>query len=199
LETIEMDIIAMIQAVPGVGPFLPYVLVVFGICAVVAAQLPPPKSTSSLYGLVYQLVNLLGHNYNQARNVLAPATKTTPVVTPPAAMLMLLSILSVPLVLGGCSGAGSNPAADVAALEAGLTAAESLATVYVRLPTCTGTNGLLCSDSALVAQIKTADMQAYTLVKAAEVAAGDPSALAAAEAAVTVLTVITGALPTQGG
>jgi hypothetical protein len=192
-----MDIIAMIQAVPGVGPYLPYVLVVFGICALVAAQLPPPKSTGSLYGLVYQFVNLLGHNYNQARNALATPAKA-PSVTPPAAMLMLLAVLTVPLVLGACSGAGSNPAADVAALEAGLTTAESLATVYIRLPTCTGTNSPLCSDSTIVGQIKTADAQAYTLVKAAEVAAGAPSALAAAEAAVSVLTVITGALPTQG-
>lgn len=169
----------------------------FGICAVIAAQLPPPKEPTSLYGVVYQCVNLLGHNYNQARNALA-APVAAPSASPPTAMLVLLAALSLPLGLGACSGAGSNPAADVAALETGLTAAESLATAYIRLPICTGTNGPLCSTASIVAQIKAADAQAYTLVKAAEAAAGNAAALAAAETAVTALTTITGTLPTQG-
>lgn len=63
-----MDIISTIEAVPGVGPCLPYILMVFGICAVVAAQLPPPAQAGSLYAVVYRLVNLLAQNYNQARN-----------------------------------------------------------------------------------------------------------------------------------
>jgi hypothetical protein len=196
-ETFTMDFLAMMQAVPGVGPALPYVLMVFGICAVVAAQLPPPTAAGSLYGLVYQFINLLGHNYNQARNVLADTTKAATTV-PPTAAVALLAVLVLPLGLGACSGAGSNPAADVAALESGLTAAEALATTYIQLPICTGTNGPLCSDTNIVAQIKTADAQAYTLVKAAEQAAGTPSALSAAEAAVTALTSIIDTLPKQG-
>jgi hypothetical protein len=35
-----MDIIATLQDVPGAGPCLPYILVVFSIYAVVAAHLP---------------------------------------------------------------------------------------------------------------------------------------------------------------
>jgi hypothetical protein len=200
-----MDLIAMIRAIPGVGPYIPAVLVVFGIAAVLAAQLPPPVTagwrSGQLYLSLYQLVNLMAQNYRHAENTTAPVVTPSLVVKGPAAPVaaaLLLAVLTVPLVLGACSGAGSNPAADVAALEAGLTTAESLATVYIRLPTCTGTNSPLCSDSTIVGQIKTADAQAYTLVKAAEVAAGAPSALAAAEAAVSALTVITGALPTQG-
>jgi hypothetical protein len=192
-----MNIIAVIQAVPGVGPYLPYLLIVFGICAVIAAQLPPPSSATSLYGLVYQCVNLLGHNYNQARNVFIAPAKTAS-VTPPASVLLLLAALTVPLGLGACSGAGSNPASDVAALEAGLTAAESLATAYIRLPICTGKNGPLCSDSAVATQIKTADMDAFTTVKAAEQAAGSPAALAAAQVAVSAMTTIINTLPKQG-
>lgn len=192
-----MDIITMIQAVPGVGPFLPYVFIVFGICAVIAAQLPPPTSATSLYGMVYQCVNLLGHNYNQARNMFTAPIKT-PSVTPPASVLLLLAALTLPLGLGACSGAGSNPASDVAALEAGLTAAESVATAYIHLPVCTGKNGPLCSDSTITAQIKTADMDAYTTVKAAEQAAGSPAALAAAQIAVSAMTAIINTLPKQG-
>ncbi len=192
-----MDIIAMIQAVPGVGPFLPYMFVVFGICAAIAAQLPPPNSATSLYGLVYQCVNLLGHNYNQARNVFAAPAKT-PSVTPPTSLLVLLAAAALPLGLGACTGTGNNPASDVAALEAGLTAAESLATAYIRLPICTGKNGPLCSESAIAAQIKTADMDAYTTVKAAEQAAGSPTLLAAAQVAVSAMTAIINTLPKLG-
>jgi len=96
-----MDLMTMIQAVPGVGPVLPYVLVVFGICAVVAAQLPPPSNAGSLYGVVYQLINVLGHNYNQARNALADPAKTTTTTTP-TAVVALLAALTLPLGLGAC-------------------------------------------------------------------------------------------------
>ena len=84
-------------------------------------------------------------------------------------------IMMLPLGLGACSGAGSNPAADIAALESGLTAAESAATAYITLPLCApapatagGNNAPLCSKASITAQIKTADAQAYALVKAAE-------------------------------
>ncbi len=92
-----MDLMAMIQAVPGVGPYLQYVLVVFGICAVVAAQLPPPSNAGSLYGVAYKLINLLGHNYNQARNAVADSAKAT---TTPTAVVALLVVLSLQLGLG---------------------------------------------------------------------------------------------------
>lgn len=192
-----MDIIAMLQAVPGAGPYLPYILVVFGICAVVAAQLPPPKTSGSIYDAIYRCVNLLGQNYNHATNATANTSK--PNAVPPAAIVLAcLAPLSLAPALTACSGAGSNPAGDVAVLESSLTAAETIATAYVRLPTCTATNGPLCAQPSVVAQIKTADAQAYTLVKAAEQAADDPSAVSAAQAAVTALTLIANSLPKQG-
>jgi hypothetical protein len=83
-------------------------------------------------------------------------------------------------------------------MESSLTAAETIATAYVRLPSCTGTNGPLCAQPSVVAQIKTADAQAYALVKAAAQAADDPSAVSAAQAAVAALTLIANALPKQG-
>jgi|HubBroStandDraft_1064217.scaffolds.fasta_scaffold207018_2 hypothetical protein len=107
-------------------------------------------------------------------------------------------ILMLPIGLGACSGAGSNPAADVAALEARLTAAEDVAIDYIRLPPCAASNGPPCSDSAVVARIRTADMRAYTLVKTAEQTVGNAAALSAAQAAVTAMTDITASLPHQG-
>ena len=134
METSNMKILTLIRAVPGVGPYLPYILL-------------------------------------------------------------------LPLGLGACSGAGSSPAADVAALESGLTAAESAATAYITLPLCVpatatataggsnpaGSNFVLCSKASITAQIKTADAQAYALVKAAEAAAGNPTSVATAQAAVAAL------------
>ena len=107
-------------------------------------------------------------------------------------------ILMLPIGLGACSGAGSNPAADVAALEARLTAAEDVAIDYIRLPPCAASNGPPGSDSAVVARIRIADMRAYTLVKTAEQTIGDPAALSAAQAAVTAMTDITVSLPHRG-
>jgi hypothetical protein len=125
-----MDIIAMIQAVPGVGPYLPYILVVFGICAVVAAQLPPPRQPGSLYDIVYRIVNLLGHNYNQAANATAP-TKNSSAGTPPTTALVLIAVLALPFSLGACSyvnaaaGAANNFAAgQIAATTAAIQAAD---------------------------------------------------------------------------
>jgi hypothetical protein len=193
-----MDIMTLIQAVPGVGPFLPYVLIALGICAVLAAQIPPPKQADTLYGFIYRIVNLLGQNYNQARNANAAPASPSKTAVPPTAALVLIATLALPIALGACSGSGSSPAADVAALEASLTAAEDAATAYSKLPTCTETNGPLCSDSAVVTQIKSADTQAYTLVKAAELAADDGSAMSDAQAAVAALVLIINSLPKQG-
>jgi hypothetical protein len=189
-----MDIIALLQALPGVGPYLPYILVVFGICAVLAAQLPPPRQSGSTYDVIYRVVNLLGQNYRQARNVSAPSRSAVP----PSSFSAVLFLSALTCALSACANGSTNPAADVAALEVGLTAAETAATAYAKLPACTGTNGPLCSTSTIVTQMKTADAQAYVLVKAAEQAAGNPSALSAAQAAVTVLTSITSVLPKQG-
>jgi pyrimidine deaminase RibD-like protein len=185
------SLISMLQEIPGIGPYVPYALMLFGVCAVIAAQLPPPKS-SGVYSTIYSLVNMLAHNYNQAANASAPAAKPS---VPPAAVMVLLT-MSV-LSLGAC--AGSSPAADVAALEAGLTAAEGAATAYITLAPCTGTDGPLCSTASIVAQIKAADIQAYALVKAAEAAAGDPTSVATAQAAVAaLLTLVPPTPPKQG-
>jgi hypothetical protein len=107
-------------------------------------------------------------------------------------------ILLLSIGLGACSGAGSNPAAEVAALEVRLTAAEDVAIDYNRLPPCAPSNDPVCSDSTVVARIRIADMRAYTLVKTAEQTIGDPAALSAAQAAVAAMTDITGSLPHQG-
>jgi hypothetical protein len=116
----------------------------------------------------------------------------------PGAGRYLPCILMLPLALGACSGAGSNPVADFAALEVRLTTAEDVAIDYIRLPPCAPSNGPPCSDSVVVARIRTADMRAYTLVKTAEQTIGDPAAVSAAQTAVTAMTDITASLPHQG-
>jgi hypothetical protein len=208
-----MDLIALLQGVPGVGPYLAYVPVVIAIGAAIGVVLPAPGPTAGVaYRALYWVVQWCALNKGHAVNLSAPssagivggpgaisAPQMSLSAVPKAQAAALLVAASALLSLMACSsGAGSNPAADVAALESGLTAAESIATAYIRLPHCTGANGPLCSDSTIVGQIKVADAKAYTLVKAAEQAAGDPTALSIAEAAVTALTTITGTLPKQG-
>jgi hypothetical protein len=109
-------------------------------------------------------------------------------------------IVLLPLAPGACSGAGSKTAADVAALEARLTAAEDVAVAIddIRLPPCAPSNGASCSDSTVVARIKTADMRAHTLVKGADQTVGDAAVVSTAQAAVTAFIGITTSLPQPG-
>lgn len=72
-----MDLIALLSSIPAIGPYLPYVLVVFGIASIVMTVLPPPKSAASLYGYIYTAINLAAQNYGQAKNA------TTPPPAPP--------------------------------------------------------------------------------------------------------------------
>jgi len=74
-----MDIMATIAAIPGVGPFLPYLALAMAIAALVAMALPPPAASSgTLYRTVYSLVNLLAANKGHAANANAPTTGATP-------------------------------------------------------------------------------------------------------------------------
>lgn len=89
------------------------------------------------------------------------------------------------LTLVGC--AANTMSATIAAMESGLTAADDAALDYLQLPVCTGTNGPLCGDPTIRANIKTAAGKAYALIKQAEVsnAAGTTPDLTAAETALS--------------
>jgi hypothetical protein len=81
----------------------------------------------------------------------------------------------------------TQTAQTVAASEVALTAAEATAFKYATLPSCPVTTGTLCSQPAIVAQIKAADNIAYAAVKAAEGGTGDAALAAAAVAALVAL------------
>lgn len=89
-----------------------------------------------------------------------------------------------------CACSTMNAQTDIAAIEVGLTGAETAAKVYAQLPS---------ADPAIVAKIKTADQAAYATVKAAEAAAkaGASPDLTASVAALTALQALipTGAKP----
>lgn len=68
------------------------------------------------------------------------------------------------LALAGCANPGVSSKVDAAVVA--LTTAENVALVYTRLPRCPAPGP--CSDQATVDRIKSADMQAYQAVKAAE-------------------------------
>lgn len=100
-------------------------------------------------------------------------------------------------VLASCASSTSQQS-SIAALEVGLSTAETAALAYKGLPVC-GSVGAsaICSETDVVNQIKTADNVAYSAVKAAEAsAAGGASVdLTAATAALTGLQSIVLALP----
>lgn len=117
------------------------------------------------------------------------------------------------LLLAGCatgSSAGTTTPtakATVLGLEAGLTVADNLALNYVSLPACTGSNGPLCSNPTVVAQIKAADNAAYGAVTAAQAAvdadatgtaATTVAAVSAAATALQALQTAVASLPKQG-
>lgn len=76
-----------------------------------------------------------------------------------------LAVAFLFILLSSCA---STPKADVAALMATLTAADTAALAYVNLPTCGKTTEKLCSSPPIVKSIGKAAGAAYTAVKAAE-------------------------------
>jgi hypothetical protein len=85
--------------------------------------------------------------------------------------------------LAACSPGATTTA--VAQTEVALTAAEKAATLYVSLPQCPkGTP--LCSESAIIVQIKAADTVAFNATMAAR-SGGDDAKVAAANAAIATL------------
>jgi hypothetical protein len=66
------DPIAIIETVPGVGPFLPYILLATGVAALAIPWLPVPTRARSVYGVFYTVLNYLAQNYRNAQNAKVP-------------------------------------------------------------------------------------------------------------------------------
>ena len=64
-----MDLMTAFMAVPGVGPYLPYITLAMALCAAVAAALPAPgPDANPVWVAVYRLVNRIGMNVGRAKN-----------------------------------------------------------------------------------------------------------------------------------
>lgn len=112
---------------------------------------------------------------------------------------MKLKILALALALSACvSVHPQSPAQTVYALEATLTTAVKVATIYADLPRC-GSGAALCSDGTLVAEINAAAQSAGTAVETAQAivtsgtasTAAQEQAVASAEISVNALTSLT--------
>ncbi len=78
-----MDLMQAISALPGIGPYLPYLVVVVAVAALVATQMPPPRPTGSeFYAMFYNIMQWIAMNWGHAKNAPAP---TPPPAAPPAA------------------------------------------------------------------------------------------------------------------
>lgn len=103
---------------------------------------------------------------------------------------ILIASAVIPLALAGCQTPAQTTVAEVAVA---LTGADQAALRYAELPRCPQSAGVLCSDGAKVAQIKTAAQTAYDAVKTAEAsgAAGDRALAVSAVGALSVLIPVT--------
>lgn len=70
-----VDVMTAISQIPGIGPWLPYIILAIVVCTVLAACLPPPTPTSSqLYQALYRLVQWVAFNIGHATNASDPAS-----------------------------------------------------------------------------------------------------------------------------
>lgn len=72
------------------------------------------------------------------------------------------------LLVFGCAVAPTSPAQAVFIAKQDYAVALTTAVAYKRLPPCTGTSTVVCSDLHLVDQIQKADDAAYALLNGAE-------------------------------
>lgn len=67
-----MDLIALIQSIPGIGPVIPYLALACTIAAIICTMIPAPKTTSGAYYVLYQIINTLAANVGHAKSLSAP-------------------------------------------------------------------------------------------------------------------------------
>ncbi len=64
----DVNPIQLMNTIPALGPYVPYVLMALGVCAMLMPWLPPPAKPRSVYGLVYAVMNAMAQNYRNSRN-----------------------------------------------------------------------------------------------------------------------------------
>lgn len=60
-----MDLMQAISAIPGIGPFLPWIIALMWVCAGLATVVSPTNP-------LYRIINILGSNVGKARNATDP-------------------------------------------------------------------------------------------------------------------------------
>ncbi len=69
------DPLALLMAIPAIGPAIPYITLAVAIASVVAAAIPPPTTTSSTaYATFYGIVHTIAINWGNAKAASAPST-----------------------------------------------------------------------------------------------------------------------------
>jgi hypothetical protein len=186
----QIDLVALLQLIPWLGPYLPDILSTIGLVAMIAAHLPTPTSATGGYAALWRVFSWIAQNFRYAKPAAQPPCKGAgPKAGPPSAAVALLTLVLATGALSGCADPVTLPMVQVA-----LTGAEQSATEYVMLPPCPTARP--CSDATVIAQIKAADNIAYATVKAAEVGTVTPQAAMAAVAGLSAL--IPAFLPTAG-
>jgi len=64
----DLNPIQLMNTIPALMPYVPYVLMALGLCAMLMPWLPPPGNPRSVYGLAYAVMNALAQNYRNSRN-----------------------------------------------------------------------------------------------------------------------------------
>lgn len=64
-----MDLIAAINAIPSIGPYLPWVMLAITLASLLAPVIGPE------WGVLYRIVNIVASNVGKARNATDPKVK----------------------------------------------------------------------------------------------------------------------------
>ena len=68
-----MDLMTAIDAIPGIGPFLPWIAGIVAVASALAPLLPAPKDNArAVYANVYRAVNFVALNMGHAKNATTP-------------------------------------------------------------------------------------------------------------------------------
>jgi len=64
-----VDVFTALSAIPGIGPFLPWVAFLVAVAAPLATQLPPPQPDAGwVYVTFHRIVTVLAWNFGRAKN-----------------------------------------------------------------------------------------------------------------------------------
>jgi hypothetical protein len=72
----DLNPIDVMKTIPALLPYVPYVLMALGVCAMLMPWLPPPANPRSAYGIFYAVMNAIAQNYRNSRNAGGPGTPT---------------------------------------------------------------------------------------------------------------------------